>query len=53
MVLLSRRDAIRKGKKRYFDGKPCKAGHVAPKFTRNKTCVKCWLNIRNETSSSR
>lgn len=41
------------GRKRYFDGKPCKAGHVAPKFTRNKTCVKCWLSIRSETSSTR
>lgn len=27
--------------KQYFTGKPCKHGHVAPRFTRNRICITC------------
>lgn len=29
------------GSPRYFTGRPCKRGHVAERFTNNKTCLDC------------
>ena len=41
MKVISRKDAKATGAKRYFTGKACIRGHVAERFTCNKTCVEC------------
>src|SRR5208283_2328184 len=38
---VSRQEAIAKGLKFYFTGKPCKHGHVAERRTNNHTCIRC------------
>lgn len=39
--MITRQDAILQGLTRYFTGKPCKHGHVAERYTGNKTCCVC------------
>jgi 5-methylcytosine-specific restriction endonuclease McrA len=39
-TIIRRKDALAQGLRRYFTGKPCKAGHVAERFT-NGNCVAC------------
>jgi hypothetical protein len=39
--LITRQDAISQGLARYFTGKPCKHGHIAERYTGNKTCCVC------------
>lgn len=39
--ILSRRDALLLGLKRYYTGKPCKYGHDAERFVANGGCVEC------------
>lgn len=41
MELLSRKDAVHLGLKRYFTGAPCKRGHVAARYVTNTGCVAC------------
>lgn len=41
MKKLSRAEAIREGKTRYFTGKTCKHGHVSERMVSTKTCVTC------------
>ena len=41
MEIVSRKEAIERGLKRYFTGKPCKNGHVAERFVSNGRCVEC------------
>ena len=36
-----RLQAIAKGEKQYFTGKPCKHGHVAPRFVLQNRCAVC------------
>lgn len=36
-----RADAISKGAKKYFTGRPCKSGHVAERRTSNGNCLVC------------
>lgn len=36
-----RAEAIKNNQKLFFTGKPCKHGHVAPRFTNNGTCKEC------------
>lgn len=38
---MTRAEAIRSGKNRYFTGKPCKHGHVCERHTHNRVCVDC------------
>jgi len=38
---VSRQEAIAKGLKFYFTGKPCKRGHVAERHTNNYICIRC------------
>lgn len=37
----SRKEAMAIGSKRYFTGKPCKHGHIAPRYTKGVKCVEC------------
>lgn len=39
--IISRKDAIAMGLKRYFTGKPCKNGHITERGTSNKSCREC------------
>jgi hypothetical protein len=41
MEIISRKEAMEKGLKRYFTGKPCKHGHVAERFIVSKACREC------------
>ena len=46
--LISRKDAMEQGLKRYYTGKPCKHGHVSERFVLQNRCVDC-KTIHNET----
>lgn len=39
--IISRKEALERGLKRYFTGKPCRQGHLAEKATVNGACCKC------------
>ena len=39
--MITRQDAISQGLPRYFTGQPCKHGHIAERYTGNKTCCVC------------
>lgn len=41
MQFISRNEAIANGLKRYFNGKPCPAGHVAERLVSNWGCMEC------------
>lgn len=43
----SRAEAKAAGSKRYFTGKPCKRGHVAPRYTTDGGCKECCLEDSN------
>ena len=43
MKILSRKEAIALGLRRYFTGKPCLNGHVAERFVSSETCSECDL----------
>jgi hypothetical protein len=46
--------AISMGEQTYFTGKPCKNGHISPRYTKSKTCVDCRfeMNARRYTNAS-
>lgn len=37
----TRDEAIEAGDVRYYTGKPCIRGHIAPRYTTNTLCVAC------------
>lgn len=39
--VISRDEAFRTGLKTYFTGKPCKHGHLAPRYTSTGACAEC------------
>ena len=41
MKIISRGEALAQGLKRYFTGKPCHAGHVAERRSKDGHCVEC------------
>lgn len=41
MEIISRKEAISKGLKYYFTGKPCKYGHISRRISINGTCNCC------------
>ena len=41
MEIIARKEAIKKGLKHYFTGKPCKYGHVSIRITGNGMCCEC------------
>lgn len=48
--IIGRADALARGLKRYFTGKPCKRGHVAERLTSDKTCLECAAERRKSES---
>ena len=41
LALVTRQQALKNGLPRYFTGNPCVHGHVAERYTQNKTCCEC------------
>lgn len=41
MIVRSRAEATAAGEKRYFTGKPCRAGHIAERLVSNFGCMEC------------
>lgn len=41
LTLLSRDEAQQKGLVHYMTGRPCKHGHIAPRFASNRECTEC------------
>lgn len=39
--IISRKEAIKRGLKRFFTGKPCPRGHVALRYLASKKCIEC------------
>ncbi len=52
MDLISREEAKKQGFYRYFNGKPCKKGHISQKYVSNMGCVEC-SNIKNKSLFNR
>lgn len=49
--LVTREEARKSGSPRYFTGKPCANGHVAPRYTKSGACTECLLEAsRNNIS---
>jgi len=40
-MIFSRRDALAHSASYFYTGKPCRRGHVGPRFTANSACVIC------------
>jgi hypothetical protein len=39
--LISREEAKRQGRKRFYTGKPCKHGHISERYTKSNSCAEC------------
>jgi hypothetical protein len=50
-MILTRQQAIAQNAARYFTGKACIKGHVAERYTANKTCCECANAIANKTKA--
>jgi len=48
MKIITRKEAIEQGLKRYFTGKPCKRGHISERFVSTCNCIEC-INYLNKT----
>jgi len=47
--IITRKEAIERGLKRYFTGKPCKNGHVEERHTKYRECMQCNREASNAT----
>ena len=52
MELISREEAKKQGLYRFFNGKPCRKGHISQKYVSNMGCVEC-RNIKNKSLENR
>lgn len=41
LTSITRQEAIARGLKRYFTGKPCKRGHICDRYVLRRVCVEC------------
>lgn len=48
----TRKEAKAVGSKHYYTGKPCKRGHIAPRWTCSRRCLKCGEEERERAYSS-
>lgn len=48
MDLITKKEAQQQGLHRYFNGKPCRKGHISEKYVSNMACVEC-RNIKNKS----
>lgn len=44
----TRKEALCEGYVLYWNGKPCKNGHVAPRYTKTGHCKRCYQLFRGE-----
>lgn len=52
--IISRKDAIKLGLKKYFDGQPCERGHIAQKYVLGYGCSVCRSDrVRNYAHKQR
>lgn len=51
--ILTRMDAISQGLNRYFDGKPCRNGHISEKYVRKNYCCECKIISENRNAVNR
>lgn len=47
-MIISRKEAIEKGLKTYFTGKPCKHGHMSERRVYNRKCLECVKEYNKE-----
>jgi hypothetical protein len=40
-TIITRAEAMAQGRKRYFSGRPCQAGHLAERYCSTHSCVAC------------
>jgi hypothetical protein len=52
MDLITREEAQQQGLYRYFNGKPCRKGHIGQKYVSNLSCVEC-KNIKTKSLEHR
>ena len=52
MNLITKEEAQKQGLYRYFNGKPCRKGHISQKYVSNMACVEC-RNIKNKSLENR
>lgn len=50
--IITRKEAVERGLKRYFTGKPCKHGHVSERAVVNHTCLEC-ITVKSRTPRRR
>lgn len=50
MNIITKSEALKDGYKKYFTGKPCKRGHVAPRKVSDSGCVECGKKKKNDWS---
>jgi hypothetical protein len=50
-MIVTRTEAIERGLKRYYTGKPCKWGHIGERFTLDRRCVICKHTMGNQQQS--
>lgn len=50
--MITRKEAIERGEKFYFTGKPCKNGHISNRYTKHMTCIQC-LKDRASTDEAK
>lgn len=46
--VMTRREAVESGLKRYYTGKPCSKGHDSQRFTSTGACIKCAAGYSKE-----
>lgn len=51
--IITRKEALALGLKRYFTGKPCCHGHVAERQSDNGKCLRCRMEQRTYDSAKR
>lgn len=52
-AVVTRKQAVKAGLKRYFTGKPCPVGHVAERCVANNACAECLRDYDREHVSER
>lgn len=52
LTMSPRQSAIKAGDMTYFTGKPCKRGHISPRYTKTKICIECGKTVYLEKDKS-
>ena len=51
--IITRKEAIERGLKRYFIGVPCPKGHICERLTSSRNCYECALDITGKRRKDR